>query len=126
MLVTALLFTTAFAAAAPSGLGKVDYCTEAGPIYLDYSTEPPQGSYRILLPGRDIAGALELAWADGYLAGTWRDHDGHGPILIVLHDDGQSLTALYSAADEPLSWEAVWRGERRDVAADKYANCPLR
>lgn len=102
-----------------------NYCTEAGPIYLQFSGEDVSGSYRIVLPHKNIEGQLQLEWSDGYIHGTWTDPDGSGPIVIVFHDQMQRLTALYTSDNETLEWSPVWEGWKPGTEENEQASqCP--
>lgn len=105
---------------------SADYCTEAGPIYLAFDGGSVEGSYRIILPSKDIPGTMKLQWSGPYLQGRWYDNDGEGPIIIVFHNEMNELTALYTSDDKVTSWSAIWPGARMHDSEDYPANCPPR
>ena len=74
MPLTTTLLSAMLAASVPNNLpDRVTYCTEVGPINLNFAQAKVEGDYRIILPDREFGGELAMQWVDGYLAGTWTD-----------------------------------------------------
>ena len=90
---------------------KISFCTDVGPVDLEFEGDSVKGSYRIMVVKEPFNGVIKGILKEGLLDGVWIDPDGSGHILFGFTQDMNQFTAFFNNYKNPSHWfPHPWRG----------------
>jgi hypothetical protein len=90
---------------------KLSFCTDVGPVNLQFEGDSVRGSYRITVVKEPFNGVIKGVIKEGLIDGVWIDPDGSGHILFGFTEDFNQFTAFFNNYKKPNHWfPHPWRG----------------
>jgi hypothetical protein len=90
---------------------KLSFCTDVGPVELQFDGDSVRGSYRITVVKEPFNGVIKGTFKEGLLDGVWIDPDGSGHILFGFTEELNQFTAFFNNYKKPGHWFPYpWRG----------------
>jgi hypothetical protein len=89
----------------------LSFCTDVGPVELQFMGDSVRGSYRIMVVKEPFNGIIKGVFKEGLLDGVWIDPDGSGHILFGFTSDLNQFSAFFNNYKKPEHWFPYpWRG----------------
>ena len=114
------LFLVSSLVSAQTQKKKLSFCTDVGPVELQFDGDSVRGSYRITVVKEPFDGVIKGKFKEGLLDGVWIDPDGSGHILFGFTQDLNQFTAFFNNYKNPSHWfPHPWRGATNTFVASE-------
>lgn len=99
----------------------LSFCTDVGPVELQFAGDSIRGRYRIMVVKDPFDGVIKGTFKDGLIEGVWIDPDGSGKIIFAFTSDLNEFTAVFNNHKKPNHWFVTpWRA----VSTTYYPQAP--
>ena len=89
---------------------KIFFCSDVGPVELQFAGDSVLGRYRIAVVKDPFEGIIKGKFKDGLIEGVWIDRDGSGKIIFAFTSDLNEFTAVFNNHKKPSHWFVTpWR-----------------
>jgi hypothetical protein len=82
----------------------LSYCTNVGPVELQFAGDSVRGRYRIAVVNEPFDGIIKGTFKGGLIEGLWIDKDGRGKIIFAFTSDLSEFTAVFNNLKKPEHW----------------------
>ena len=115
-----LLFLVAHVTSGQAQKTKMSFCTDVGPVELQFDGDSVRGSYRITVVKEPFNGVIKGKFKEGLMDGVWIDPDGSGHILFGFTKELSQFTAFFNNFKNPSHWFPYpWRGATTAFVANE-------
>lgn len=93
-----------------SNYKTLSFCTDVGPVELEFAGDSIRGRYRIMVVKDPFDGIIKGTFKEGLIEGVWIDPDGSGKIIFAFTSDLNEFTAVFNNHKKPNHWFVTpWR-----------------